>query len=241
MTSLVAANCRWEYDGQPFFEGEVEPCINGRTVTLGAYFGADVDGVVTRLLADQLDDGGWNCWTEHGATVSSFALDDLRARGPARVRADHGRIGRAERRPPRWRAVPARTFAVPPKEHGRGAGRAPGCSSRSRPGGTTTSCVGSEYFRRADAPGPAARRGGRARALQASARRHLAAREHPPRCSPLRARGRRRPPEPVEHAAGNPRARLVGCTRLAPCYLPILLGATLTGWCNPRRRGGPRR
>ena len=24
------------------------------------------------LLADQLGDGGWNCWTEHGATVSSF-------------------------------------------------------------------------------------------------------------------------------------------------------------------------
>ena len=26
----------------------------------------------TGLLGDQLDDGGWNCWTEHGATVSSF-------------------------------------------------------------------------------------------------------------------------------------------------------------------------
>jgi hypothetical protein len=72
MTSLVATSCHWEYDGAPFFEGEVEPCINGRTVTLGAYFGADVDGIVARLLADQLDDGGWNCWTEQGATVSSF-------------------------------------------------------------------------------------------------------------------------------------------------------------------------
>src|ERR1700710_442162 len=73
MTSLVAANCRWEYDDLPFFGGEVEPCINGHTVTLGAYFGADVEGIVTRLLADQLDDGGWNCETERGATVSSFA------------------------------------------------------------------------------------------------------------------------------------------------------------------------
>jgi len=69
---LVAANCRWEHDGQTFFDGEVEACINGRTLSIGAYFGADVDGVVTGLLADQLDDGGWNCWTEHGATVSSF-------------------------------------------------------------------------------------------------------------------------------------------------------------------------
>jgi hypothetical protein len=72
MTSMVEANCRWEYDDLPFFAGEVEPCINGRTVTLGAYFGAGVDGIVERLLADQLDDGGWNCWTEMGSTVSSF-------------------------------------------------------------------------------------------------------------------------------------------------------------------------
>lgn len=72
MTDLVARNCRWEYDDEPFFAGEVEPCINGRTVTLGAYFGADVRAVVDRLLADQLPDGGWNCWAESGATVSSF-------------------------------------------------------------------------------------------------------------------------------------------------------------------------
>jgi hypothetical protein len=72
MTAQVAAHCRWEYDGKPFFDGEVEPCINGRTVTLGAYFGADVDGLVERLLGDQLPDGGWNCETENGSTVSSF-------------------------------------------------------------------------------------------------------------------------------------------------------------------------
>jgi hypothetical protein len=70
--SLVAANCRWEHDGQSFFDGEVEACINGRTLSIGAYFGADVDGLVTGLLDEQLDDGGWNCWTEQGATVSSF-------------------------------------------------------------------------------------------------------------------------------------------------------------------------
>jgi hypothetical protein len=69
---LVARNCRWEHDGQAFFDGEVEPCINGRTLSIGAYFGADVDGLATRLLADQLEDGGWNCEAETGATVSSF-------------------------------------------------------------------------------------------------------------------------------------------------------------------------
>lgn len=72
MTAKVAAGCRWEYNGEPFFDGEVEECINGHTVTLGSYFGADVSGIVVRLLGDQLGDGGWNCEAERGATVSSF-------------------------------------------------------------------------------------------------------------------------------------------------------------------------
>lgn len=71
--ALVRDNCRWEEGGQPYFTGEVEPCINGMVAGLGAYFGLDVDGVVARLLRDQLDDGGWNCWTEYGAVVSSAA------------------------------------------------------------------------------------------------------------------------------------------------------------------------
>jgi hypothetical protein len=71
--ALAAENCRWEHAGQPFFSGEVEPCINGRTVTLGVYFGQDVDGVVARLLGEQLADGGWNCEAENGSVRSSFA------------------------------------------------------------------------------------------------------------------------------------------------------------------------
>ncbi len=70
--ALVRDNCRWEYDGSPFFDGEVEPCINGRTVALGAYFGVGVDGIVARLLDEQLDDGGWNCEVENGSVRSSF-------------------------------------------------------------------------------------------------------------------------------------------------------------------------
>ncbi len=69
----VRENCRWEHAGQPFFSGEVEPCINGRTVTLGIYFDQDVSGVVDRLLDEQLDDGGWNCEAENGSVRSSFA------------------------------------------------------------------------------------------------------------------------------------------------------------------------
>ncbi len=70
--ALVQENCRWEHDGQRFFDGEVEPCINGRTVAVGAYFGVDVVGIVTRLLGEQLDDGGWNCEAENGSVRSSF-------------------------------------------------------------------------------------------------------------------------------------------------------------------------
>jgi len=71
--ALVRDHCRWEHAGQPFFSGEVEPCINGRTVTLGACFGQNVDGIVGRLLDEQLEDGGWNCEAENGSVRSSFA------------------------------------------------------------------------------------------------------------------------------------------------------------------------
>jgi hypothetical protein len=70
--ALVREKSRWDYDGSPFFEGEVEPCINGLATAVGAYFGEDVSGIVAKLLADQLDDGGWNCETENGSTRSSF-------------------------------------------------------------------------------------------------------------------------------------------------------------------------
>jgi hypothetical protein len=64
---------RWEYDANlRFFDGEVEPCINGRTVAIGTYFGRDMRHVVDRLLTDQMADGGWNCEQENGSTRGSF-------------------------------------------------------------------------------------------------------------------------------------------------------------------------
>jgi hypothetical protein len=68
----VREHCRWEHAGQPFFSGEVEPCINGRTLSLGIYFEQDMEGVIARLLGEQLEDGGWNCETENGSVRSSF-------------------------------------------------------------------------------------------------------------------------------------------------------------------------
>jgi hypothetical protein len=68
---LVATNSRW-HDSERYFDGEVEPCVNGRVVALGAYFSHDVDGLVERLLGERLADGGWNCEAERGSTRSSF-------------------------------------------------------------------------------------------------------------------------------------------------------------------------
>src|ERR671929_71276 len=61
-----------EFVGNPFFAGEVEPCINGQVAASGAYFGQDVERIIDRLLGEQLPDGGWNCEAENGSTRSSF-------------------------------------------------------------------------------------------------------------------------------------------------------------------------
>ena len=73
---LVRDNATWHsrgpWHGNPVFAGEVEPCINGRVVTVGSYFGVDVIGIVERLLDEQMADGGWNCEQENGSTRGSF-------------------------------------------------------------------------------------------------------------------------------------------------------------------------
>src|SRR5215470_15955199 len=71
-TALIAENGRWEHAGQRYFDGEVEPCINGRTIESGAYFGVDVAPIVERILGERLADGGWNCEAENGSVRSSF-------------------------------------------------------------------------------------------------------------------------------------------------------------------------
>ncbi len=59
----LEAGFRWdqEFGAKPFFEGEVEPCINGGVLALGAFFGRPTESLALRLVGEQLDDGGWNC------------------------------------------------------------------------------------------------------------------------------------------------------------------------------------
>lgn len=59
----LALGFRWHeaFGAKPFFEGEAEPCINGGTLALGAYFGRPEASLAYRLVSEQLADGGWNC------------------------------------------------------------------------------------------------------------------------------------------------------------------------------------
>ena len=61
-----------ECDGNAFFSGELEPCINAQVGAVGAYFRQDIGGIVDRLLGEQLSDGGWNCEAPHRSRRSSF-------------------------------------------------------------------------------------------------------------------------------------------------------------------------
>jgi hypothetical protein len=84
-STRVAENIVWKWwDNRPFFHGEVEPCINGRVLALGAYFGHDSGDLVERLVGEQMADGGWNCEQENGSVRGSFhstinVLEGLRA------------------------------------------------------------------------------------------------------------------------------------------------------------------
>jgi hypothetical protein len=83
---LVREHVRWrgwdwdgswhgaDFVGNPYFAGEVEPCINGQVAAGSAYFGQDAESqrIFGRLFTEQMADGGWNCEQENGSTRGSF-------------------------------------------------------------------------------------------------------------------------------------------------------------------------
>jgi hypothetical protein len=109
---LVREHVVWQGWGpqggdNPFFVGEVEPCINGQVAASGAYFGQDVQRIIDRLLDERLPDGGWNCDAENGSTRSSFntticvleaLLEYERAGGESGSRADVAAVREARLR-----------------------------------------------------------------------------------------------------------------------------------------------
>ena len=208
--TLVAEHGRWEHAGQRYFDGEVEPCINGRTIETGAYFGVDVAAIVERILGERLADGGWNCEAENGSVRSSFdttinVLDGLlefeRATGGSAAVSEARRSGEQYllerslfRRKSTGEVVdPAYLDFAFPYYWRYDVLRA------------------LDYFRaRRRGPGSPDGGGRRGRAVQAAARRPVAARPHPSGSRPLRPRGWRRSAQSVEHPPRPPGARLVG-------------------------------
>ena len=72
----LSERAEW-YDGGVgyFVSVQAETCVTGMTLSLASYFGgfdAHREPMARWLLAQQLEDGGWNCETRLGSTRSSF-------------------------------------------------------------------------------------------------------------------------------------------------------------------------
>lgn len=70
--AALAAHSRWEYNDRPYWEGEVDCCINASTLANGAWLGADVSALAGWFPEHHMADGGWNCEWVEGSTRSSF-------------------------------------------------------------------------------------------------------------------------------------------------------------------------
>ena len=68
----LALSARWEYDDLPYWDGEVDVCINAMTLANGAWLGRDMAPLAAWFPAHQLEDGGWNCEWVDGSVRSSF-------------------------------------------------------------------------------------------------------------------------------------------------------------------------
>ena len=196
-------------DHSPFFEGEVEPCINGRVLAIGAYFGEARGDLADRLLQEQLSDGGWNCYAPPSQR-SSFHSTICVLEGLLEYETAAG---------PRW------DYALPPAFAGPGvSARAAPVLSRStaqvvKPEWTAISFPtrwhydilwGLDYLRRAGVA-PDERMAEAIEYGAEQARRPWAlagAREPASGSGALRDGRRRRRAEPLEHASSASRAAL---------------------------------
>jgi len=130
-----------QLNNRPYFQGETEPCINGRILGLGAYFKEPNGALADQLLHEQLEDGGWNCEAPKSRR-SSFHTTICVLEGLL----DYERAGRksaavtkARKRAETICWSGACSVRFEPAKSSTNAGYA----SRSRRTGTTTSCADS--------------------------------------------------------------------------------------------------
>mgnify|MGYP003693597301 CR=1 FL=1 len=201
--ALVAEHGRWEHAGQRYFDGEVEPCINGRTIETGAYFGVDVAAIVERILGERLADGGWNCEAENGSVRSSFDTTINVLDGLLEFERATGGSGRGARGPPQREEYLLERGLFRRKSTGEVVD--PAYLDFAFPYYWHYDVLRALDYFRAAGRGPGSPDGGgrRGRAVQAAARRPVAARPHPSGSRPLRPRGRRRSAEPLEHSSAR--------------------------------------
>ena len=224
-----------ECDGNPFFAGEVEPCINGQV------------GGGRRLLRPGRP-GHRRPAARRAAARRRLELrgrqrldavvvqhHDLRARGPARVRT--GRRGQpgGDRGPSPRAGVPPRAPPLPPAVDRRGD-RARSQGRRRVDALRLPDVVALRRAAGARVPAPRRRRARRARGrgdrpgrVEARRRRPVAARDPVPRRDAGRDGRGRGPAEPVEHAARLTSVELVFSTRLTQ-MLQIISRPVIRRW-----------
>ena len=193
----------WEEGDQPFFDGEVEPCINGMAVALGAYFGENVDGRGRAPARRAARRWRLELRCRRGSRVRRSATTINVLEGLlAHERATGGSAGLA-RGSPAWRAVPARARAPPAQEHRRA----------DRPGMAPVLVPDPLALRRAPRPRPLPGRR-RRRRTSASPRRSsvLRSKRHPDGTWPLENTHPGRPISPWKaatdaRAGGTPSGR----------------------------------
>ena len=86
---LVRENARWDYNGEPYFDGEAEPCINGIALASGAYFGEDAGASSNACSRFTSATAAGTAGPRTGCRLV-VPLDHLLDRGAARVGAGAG-------------------------------------------------------------------------------------------------------------------------------------------------------
>lgn len=87
---LLAENCRWEYEGRPYWDGEVDCCINAWTVANGVWLDVCVDELANWFVRHQLPDGGGTASGPKVRRDRRFIRRSIHSKGFSRTRSRPG-------------------------------------------------------------------------------------------------------------------------------------------------------